>query len=318
MPTGKNSRESGKNKDQDSKSKAQKKKKHEKETESHEVKGTRGKKRQTEENNTAEDLGVVEKGAADPIGAEACEKPAPAKRVRTKQPQNTETPASKRVENYDAKPNKAPASKKTKQKKPRCKALRRPDLWKTHGYESDPIEDSEEEEPSEKGEVKGSAEEDAKVEARRKKAAQAKTKTVKPQQENHLDDKQEKKKKNPRKEGSPEEEKAPPQRSRPRSSSPATFARRKCPSTEFGKAKWHALKRAFTDLIRPRLTIFRAHEDTHRNCIRHNTTYRICIALKTTYVYLLFIVSWEDDKIQSHQHHRSGSKLHFSKHFGDN
>ena len=274
MPTGKNSGESGKKKDKDLKPKTpKKKKKNEKEPESHEMKGTRGKKRETEESKSAEDLEVVEKGAADPKGAGACEKPAPTKRVRTKQPQNTETPASKRVENSgdgmgDAKPTKAPASKKTKktkQKKPRCTALSRPDLWKTHGYESDPIEDSEEEERSEKEEVEGSAKEDAKVEVPRRKAAQAKAKTSKPQQANPGDDKQEKKKKNPRKEGSPEEEEAPPKRRRRRSSSPASFARRNCPTSEFGKAKWHALKRAFTELIRPRLTTYSAHEDTHRN-----------------------------------------------------
>ncbi|CAL1131372.1 unnamed protein product [Cladocopium goreaui] len=269
MPTGKNSGESGKKKDKDLKPKTPKKKKNEKEPESHEMKGTRGKKRETEESKSAEDLEVVEKGAADPKGAGACEKPAPTKRVRTKQPQNTETPASKRVENSgdgmgDAKPKKAPASKKTKktkQKKPRCTALSRPDLWKTHGYESDPIEDSEEEERSEKEEVEGSAKEDAKVEVPRRKAAQAKAKTSKPQQANPGDDKQEKKKKNPRKEGSPEEEEAPPKRRRRRSSSPASFARRNCPKSEFGKAKWHALKRAFTELIRPRLTTYSAHED---------------------------------------------------------
>lgn len=273
MPTGKNSGGSGKKKDKDRKPKTPTKK-NEKEHESHEMKGTRGKKRETEESKSAEDLEVVEKGAADPKGAGACEKPAPTKRVRTKQPQNTETPASKGVENSgdgmgDAKPKKAPASKKTKktkQKKPRCTALSRPDLWKTHGYESDPIEDSEEEERSEKEEVEGSAKEDAKVEVPRRRAAQAKAKTSKPQQANPGDDKpKKKKKKNPRKEGSPEEEEAPPKRRRQRSSSPACFARRKCPSSEFGKAKWHALKRAFTELIRPRLTTYSAHEDTHRN-----------------------------------------------------
>ena len=208
---------------------------------------------------------MVEKGA-DLKGDGVGEKPAPAK-MRTKQPQNSEAPGSTRGERSvddmgDAKPKKVPESKKTQQK-PRRRALRRPDLWKTQGYENDQIVDSEEE-WSEKEEGKGSAKENDKVEVPWTKA-RAKTKTSQPQQANAVDDKQEKKKKKPRKEGTPEEEEAPQKKKRQRSSTPATFARRKCPSTEFGKAKWHALKRAFTDLIRPQLTTYSAHEDTQGN-----------------------------------------------------
>ena len=41
---------------------------------------------------------------------------------------------------------------------------------------------------------------------------------------------------------------------------PATFARRKCPETSYGKAKWEALKAVFLDIIKPKLVHYSAHE----------------------------------------------------------
>ena len=41
---------------------------------------------------------------------------------------------------------------------------------------------------------------------------------------------------------------------------PATFARRKCPETSYGKAKWEALKSVFLDIIKPKLQHYSAHE----------------------------------------------------------
>ena len=40
-----------------------------------------------------------------------------------------------------------------------------------------------------------------------------------------------------------------------------TFARRRCPTTEMGAAKYHAIRNAFTDNIKPFLTHFSHHED---------------------------------------------------------
>lgn len=40
-----------------------------------------------------------------------------------------------------------------------------------------------------------------------------------------------------------------------------TFARRRCPTTEMGAAKYHAIRNAFTDNIKPLLTHFSHHED---------------------------------------------------------
>eukprot|EP00435_Cladocopium_sp_Y103_P043434 s967_g12.t1 len=56
----------------------------------------------------------------------------------------------------------------------------------------------------------------------------------------------------------PKEE--PPQK-RPRGQA-ATFARRPEPTTEYGRAKWSALRDAFNSIIKPRLTHYSAHEDS--------------------------------------------------------
>ena len=41
----------------------------------------------------------------------------------------------------------------------------------------------------------------------------------------------------------------------------ATFARRAEPTAEYGRAKWSALRDAFTSIIKPRLTTYSAYED---------------------------------------------------------
>lgn len=42
----------------------------------------------------------------------------------------------------------------------------------------------------------------------------------------------------------------------------ACFARRKCPSTTSGKAKWQALRDTFNDKVKPHLTAYSEHEDS--------------------------------------------------------
>lgn len=41
----------------------------------------------------------------------------------------------------------------------------------------------------------------------------------------------------------------------------ATFARRVCPKSSYGKCKWEALKNAFSDIVKPHLTHYSAHEE---------------------------------------------------------
>ena len=41
----------------------------------------------------------------------------------------------------------------------------------------------------------------------------------------------------------------------------ATFARRNCPKTSYGKCKWEALKNSFNAVIKPHLTHYSAHEE---------------------------------------------------------
>ena len=67
---------------------------------------------------------------------------------------------------------------------------------------------------------------------------------------------QDDKKENAEKE--PEKEKP---NKRTRNMETQTFARRVVPTTQFGKDKWHALRGAFADVIRPTLKYFSAHED---------------------------------------------------------
>eukprot|EP00438_Fugacium_kawagutii_P028104 Skav207509 [mRNA] locus=scaffold7671:1493:3962:+ [translate_table: standard] len=58
-----------------------------------------------------------------------------------------------------------------------------------------------------------------------------------------------------------EGEAAPKKRTRTRHAETQTFARRPLPSTTFGQAKWHALRRHFAEKIRPNLRHYSAHED---------------------------------------------------------
>ncbi|CAK9106712.1 Cyclin-related protein [Durusdinium trenchii] len=44
-------------------------------------------------------------------------------------------------------------------------------------------------------------------------------------------------------------------------SSPTTFARRKCPATSFGKLKWEVLRKVFGEGIKPHLQAYSAHEE---------------------------------------------------------
>lgn len=57
----------------------------------------------------------------------------------------------------------------------------------------------------------------------------------------------------------PEEPKQP--KKRVRSEVAATFARRPPPSSEFGRAKWGALRSAFEKIIKPHLATYSAAED---------------------------------------------------------
>ena len=90
------------------------------------------------------------------------------------------------------------------------------------------------------------------VEAAGNKKVEAKRKTK------NKNDKQEKKKDEAEEGNEEKKEKT----KRKRSSSPACFARRKCPNTKWGKMKWQALKRVFKEDIRPKLTKYSSHEDT--------------------------------------------------------
>lgn len=54
---------------------------------------------------------------------------------------------------------------------------------------------------------------------------------------------------------------APLKKIRTSSHGPATFARRPQPSTGLGKAKWHGLRQAFVEVIKPHLVHYSAAED---------------------------------------------------------
>ena len=131
------------------------------------------------------------------------------------------------------------AAPKASNKRARGMAFKRPDLWVNNFEDADKIEDMSEEEEQETGKMKGSACTKAK-EAKGAKDSEKKT-GVEPE--------------NPPK---------PSPKKKQRSSSPATFARRRIPKTQVGQVKWHALKKAFKSMIKPKLSSWVSyHEDRY-------------------------------------------------------
>ena len=63
------------------------------------------------------------------------------------------------------------------------------------------------------------------------------------------------------KEGDEETPKNQPSK-RQRAAVPVCFAKRKCPSTEWGKLKWETLRKVFEESIKPHLTTYSAHEES--------------------------------------------------------
>ena len=186
----------------------------------------------------------------------------PAKKGKKKNPETEESGSLAGALGKDGDDKSAIVQKRCRSKMPPAIAFARPDLWKKPGENEESIEEFEEN----KDEVEEEAKPKEAKPARRKKRAKNHKKDQKKDQEKEQKEEQ-KEAKTKTKEPSEAKDAGVPKKKRVRASSPATFARRVCPKTEWGQLKWHALKRVFVDLIKPRLTTYSVHEDSPRKWV---------------------------------------------------